>query len=413
MLQINLPQSGSVAGASVYAHLAGKRLLLAGMQVAALGAMLAQWRIQIVVAESAQRVLECLIGTGEAFDILLVDDSLPDMPGHQLLAMLAGPAYELVRPPMLMLLADEAGGDALLLPEMVQLLPRPLAEQVLLRRLSQPAVVPLANPEGLASVPRLSILLVDACHRHEMLAARLMKYFGHQLLAVQNGDEATQVLEGMRFDLLLMDSQLPVQDGLQLTRQIRRLEMAEQRKRVPIILMTAQVQAGSRAQALAAGADGLVARPLEPRQFRAALAQVFALNAAVDMQEVQTLRAASPVLVLKLALDRFGGNKALLQEIIGIFLSDFPVQLATVEQGLASKDHLQIRLAAHGIKGAASTLSAIALPRLAGIMEDAATAGDLAAVGMVLPVLRAALLEFVAALRLAVVDIDAALSACE
>lgn len=408
MLQTDLSRPACAAEAAPQAIgplavLPGKRLLLVSTQAQALCERLLQWRLQVVIAGSAQAALEVLAADPQAYDFLLVDGDLPDRGGAELVAMLAEPAYVLVRPALAVLLAPPGWRCATALPAYAQLLSSPLGDQDLLNSLSRPPVVDVVHHA--ASVPRLSILLVEGSRWHEQLASRLLYQLGHQLVVVETGEEALQVFDGMRFDLVLMDRQLPEQDGWQTTQRIRQMEVATRRRRVPIVLMSANDSAAD-----VPGVDGVVGRPFDHAQFGATLAKVFAVEPLIDMAALQALRTASSPLVLSRALDRFGGDKALLVEIIGLFLDDFPVQLAGLEAGVADMDMQQIRIAAHGLKGTCGSLSAVALPKLAGLMEEAAKVGDVASVTLIQPVLREALLAFEAALRFAVADIDAALS---
>jgi CheY-like chemotaxis protein len=102
---------------------------------------------------------------------------------------------------------------------------------------------------------------------------------------VENGAQAVEAFASQAFDLVLMDMQMPVMDGLTATRKIRQLEAASSAVRAPIIMLTANAMSEHMAQADEAGADGFLAKP-----FRAA--DLFeGINAALGKHEAE-FRAA-------------------------------------------------------------------------------------------------------------------------
>jgi CheY-like chemotaxis protein len=94
-----------------------------------------------------------------------------------------------------------------------------------------------------------------------MLAIRLLEKRGHTVTLAENGREALEALDRQTFQLVLMDVQMPVMDGLEATRQIRRREQATGR-RLPIVAVTANAMPGDRERCLEAGMDGFVCKPL-------------------------------------------------------------------------------------------------------------------------------------------------------
>ena len=101
---------------------------------------------------------------------------------------------------------------------------------------------------------------------------------------VLNGAEALEAMEREDFDIVLMDMQMPVMDGLAATREVRAREARSQRRRTPVIMLTANALPEHREASRAAGADGHVSKPVTVADLVGALNQ--ALEAQEDLREV-------------------------------------------------------------------------------------------------------------------------------
>jgi two-component system sensor histidine kinase/response regulator len=108
---------------------------------------------------------------------------------------------------------------------------------------------------------------------NQKLIRALLNKRGHSVQLVGDGAEALASLEQESFDLLLMDIQMPVIDGLEVCRRIRASERLTG-KRLPIVAMTAHVMSGDRERFLEAGMDGYLSKPMRVRELDAALETV-------------------------------------------------------------------------------------------------------------------------------------------
>src|SRR2546430_6857206 len=124
-----------------------------------------------------------------------------------------------------------------------------------------PAVARRALPRP--DAPKLAVLLVEDKSVNRRLAQIVLARHGHAITAVASGAAAPQALQHGRFDLILMDVQMPGMDGIDTTRAIRQ---SEQRcgRRLPIIALTAHAMAGDRERCLDAGMDGYLVKPIHP-----------------------------------------------------------------------------------------------------------------------------------------------------
>ena len=110
-----------------------------------------------------------------------------------------------------------------------------------------------------------------------LLASVLLRKAGHDVTHVLTGRKALEALALHRFDLILMDVQMPDMDGLEATAEIRRLEAGTGRH-IPIVSFTAHAMAEDRKRFLEAGADGYLTKPFTPEQLHAVIASMRTLS---------------------------------------------------------------------------------------------------------------------------------------
>ena len=118
----------------------------------------------------------------------------------------------------------------------------------------------------------LRVLLADDGPVNQEVAVGMLQLQGHQVTVVDNGSDAVDAMERASFDVVLMDLEMPVLDGLEATRRIRQRE-SSLGQRTPIIAMTAHAVTGHRKRCLEAGMDGFIAKPIEPDQLFTAMEQ--------------------------------------------------------------------------------------------------------------------------------------------
>ena len=107
------------------------------------------------------------------------------------------------------------------------------------------------------------ILVVDDNTVNQMVTTGQLEKLGYTVRAVSNGAEATEVVKEGVYDLILMDCQMPVKDGFIATREIRRMEAANVRRRTPIIGLTANAMKGDDQKCLEAGMDAYLSKPVK------------------------------------------------------------------------------------------------------------------------------------------------------
>jgi signal transduction histidine kinase/CheY-like chemotaxis protein len=127
--------------------------------------------------------------------------------------------------------------------------------------------------EVLAPQRKLNVLLVEDHPINQMLAVMLLERAGHRVGVAATGLDGIAQWRSLSPDLILMDVQMPVMDGLEATRRIREAEAAEKLPRTPIIAMTANAFAEDRDACLAAGMDAYLSKPVKPETMHEAIAQ--------------------------------------------------------------------------------------------------------------------------------------------
>ncbi len=131
---------------------------------------------------------------------------------------------------------------------------------------------------------RYSVLLAEDNIINQKLAVKILENRGHRVTVVENGEEVLDALEKGPFDLILMDVQMPMMDGFQATREIRRREVAT-KARQPIVAMTAHAMVGDREKCLEAGMDGYISKPLKPLDLLRTIDEILARRPREEEEE--------------------------------------------------------------------------------------------------------------------------------
>ena len=217
----------------------------------------------------------------------------------------------------------------------------------------------------------------------------VLDQLGCRAESVVNGREAVKALKAARYDLVLMDCQMPEMDGFTATRLIRDPTTGTHDPQIPIVAVTASAMAGDREKCIRAGMDDYLAKPIEPDKLSLVLDRW--LGAA---PQPEAARASAPldspadapgVFDPAALLKRLRGNRTLAERVVNVFLETAPSQLLTLRRGLEGHDGPAARQEAHALKGAAATIAAPELRSLALQAERAAAAEEWEAIERILP----------------------------
>ena len=227
------------------------------------------------------------------------------------------------------------------------------------------------------------ILLAEDNITNQQVALGLLKKLGLRADAVANGAEVLEALESIPYDLVLMDVQMPVMDGLEATRQIRNSVFSVNDPTIPIVAMTAHAMQGDEERCLSAGMNDYVSKPVAPQ----ALARVLEkwLNeetSSVPLQKVaateKTSHSEYPVWDLAGLMERVMDDQELAVQVLDGFPEDIFQRMYALEAFLAAEDCVGAERQAHAINGASGIVGGKALRAVALEIEKAAKAGLLA-----------------------------------
>jgi len=215
-----------------------------------------------------------------------------------------------------------------------------------------------------ADGPRLTLLLVEDNAVNRRLAEIVLARRGHAIVAVDNGPDAVHAVREQRFDLVLMDIELPGMDGIAATRAIR---AAEKRSggRVPILALTAHALPGVREQCLAAGMDGYLAKPLRPAELLEAVERL-ELKAGPEVSAADTEAADPDRWTL---LDEVGGDTQLLEEICELFARESAGQMTALREAIELGDRAGCVRVAHTLRGMLRSVHATSAEQLAATLQ--------------------------------------------
>ncbi|MDX9995844.1 MAG: response regulator [Rhodocyclaceae bacterium] len=224
--------------------------------------------------------LKAAVAAGHPFEIALLDMHMPDLDGETLGRLIRDdPALAATRRVMLTSAAMRGDAARLRAAGFDAYLTKPLKQDHIrrclasLRRLQPDAAPSLITRHSLAEVPQTGsgrILLVEDNPTNQFLAQRLLEKRGYRVTIAENGAIALGLLEREPFDLVLMDCQMPVMDGYEATRRLRRSGTVPN-PQLPVIAMTANAMEGDRELCLAAGMDDYIAKPIEAAELFATL----------------------------------------------------------------------------------------------------------------------------------------------
>jgi len=226
----------------------------------------------------------------------------------------------------------------------------------------------------------INILLVEDNLTNQLVANGILEGFNLEADIANDGEEALQILNKneKKYDIILMDCQMPKLDGYETTGAIRNSQAGESYKNIPIVAMTANAMAGDREKCELAGMDDYLSKPINPQKLKEKLKKYLSYTEGDNIE--QALHVEEDIVQNEVeneiwnsseALARLGGSHKLLSKIINVYLEDTENQLQSLKSAIDSDDREGIKHYAHTIKGSAGNLSALKLQDLAKSLEYA------------------------------------------
>ncbi len=365
--------------------LSGRRILIVDDNTTNRRILVKQMLLWGLLPHAAATAVEALdlIRHGHAFDVAILDMSMPEMDG-------LGLAQEIRKYrdpqalPLIMLtsMVNRPKSRAVEQARFAAYLNKPIKPNQLFDVLVN--ALNIAPPAGPPSAPAvsagrpaehlpLSILVAEDNVINQKVMVRLLGHLGYRADVVANGEEALDALERQNYDVVLMDVQMPVMDGLEATRRIR--SRCGDAARPHVIAMTANAMPGDREKCIAAGMNGYVPKPVELKDLRlaiegAALALPGPPAAPSQAPEDEHALVAAPPRLLDPSRINYlrslgdAHNPDPVDDLIDLFLADSPLHLETLRRARNQDNPRLLEQTAHRLQ---SSLDNLGIPRMSEI----------------------------------------------
>jgi CheY-like chemotaxis protein len=397
-----------------------------------MAAMVASWGCRYDEASNAREALQRLhaaAGTRRPFNVAILGSSLGDTDARSLATKIKADAR--LAHIALILVTDKPQNHRAA--ELLRLrfewyLTKPLNQSQLLNALLSLGPVPTpaimashesaaghdlqtdTTPRRIKAVSRLRILVAEDNLINQEVAVSILEREGFECRVAGTGEEVLALLEREHFDLVLMDCQMPMMDGLEATRRIRLTEKGN--RHLPIVAMTAEALHGDRERCLAAGMDDYLPKPVTVEQLLAVIKRWAPTCAFKIISEPEFTPPHEPARVAAEArrtqdTEPLGGDAdslpppanlsylrgavdsgETLQRMIDVFLTQGEENLNRLAAAIEKEQAADARFLAHALKGAALNYKADRLSWLAHRIEVAAEEGRLATAPEILNMLR-------------------------
>ena len=358
--------------------------------------MIANWRMKPVAAPNGPAAMEALQRAhknGTPFRLMLLDGHMPGMDGFEVAARVKQDPQ--LHGAEVILLTSAGRSEDVARAKAVGVaaaLSKPVKQSELWDAIVTALNVPGqqktrgASPSAAARTRArarrpLRVLLAEDNPVNQEVALRLLERRGHSVIVAENGKQALTAIERHKFDLVLMDVQMPEMGGLEATQLIREKEKSTG-EHLPILAMTAHAMQGDRERCIAAGMDGYLAKPIDPKSFLQTVEGISqrATRSETTPQEAGSRDASSNApraLDTKALLEWFSGNRKLLRSIVKTFRDDCPRMMARIRSALAANDANLLADGAHALKGSVGNFGPTAALDTTRKMEKIARQGKL------------------------------------
>jgi two-component system, sensor histidine kinase and response regulator len=350
-----------------------------------LQAMLIHWGMRPKLAvdgPSGLQALEAASTASDPFQIVLLDSMMPGMDGPEVARRIRD-SRRLHQPRILLLTSASLGSlrdyenygiDASL--------KKPIVQSDLLNGLIELAAkaTPVAViPEPVSTTPdtkapaspsTLRVLVAEDNLINQHIVCRVLEKRGHLPVVVENGQLAVEALKRGRFDIVLMDVQMPVMNGFEATKAIRALDDPALAK-VPIIAMTAHTMKGDRERCLRNGMDRYLSKPVHPGELLETLERIVQDRSAPESAADNSPSSARDIVNLDEVVARFGNDGEFLLRALGLFRERAGDVLLQLRKAIEHEDFMLLERTAHSIKGSIANFGARTAVNAAARLEEA------------------------------------------
>ena len=352
--------------------------------------VLNNWGMKPVMAESGSEGLAELyrsIHEENPIRLVLLDCMMPGMNGFQFAELVrANPDFD--DTVMIMISSAIRAGDASRCRNLkiVRCITKPVKQSELLDTiLTKFDLSWVNNPRTIendeAEVVVKRVLLAEDGLVNQEVAVGFLEQRGHHVTVVENGQQAVDLLTQEQFDVILMDVQMPVMDGLQATELIRKREQKTD-DHIPIIAMTANAMKGDRQRCLDSGMDAYLAKPVD----REELCRLVETTLCSEPKETSVIErftepefpheqdaANEPMINWQRMSKKLPGGLEGVRKLAGMFITESQLKLRTIQHEMLDLSQMdELRRACHTLKSSAGMFECDALEELAFELEQLA-----------------------------------------
>lgn len=330
--------------------------------------------VSAVDAFDALRILRSSCEANQKFDLAILDMHMPGMDGLELASIIKDdPAIASVRLCMLSSVCDQLDTDAYQALGIQSTLTKPVRQTelyncltALMTRESTGAVTEIVRPEQTLDAQLTGRVLLAEDHPvNQEMMCEMLRIMGLSVVAVDNGEQAVEVLDREEFDIVLMDCQMPMMDGFEATAEIRRRQSAlEVPMRTPIVALTANALKGDRDRCLASGMDDYLTKPVDTRALVAALKQWMPQDAEGENETLDESVEQTAVASVKTLSEHADIS---MEESVG-GVEDIGKRLPVVQDGVSANEADPSEVP-EGAKGPVSAHESLDQGVLAGVLQ--------------------------------------------
>ncbi len=354
--------------------------------------LVATWSMKPTAVDSGPAALDALrqaVGRGEPFKLMILDGMMPGMDGLAVVEHIQ--KVESLPQMTIVLLASALHSVASEQAKEVGIarcLTKPVKQSDLLDAITAalghcPAEERPHDEIGpRISARRLTILLAEDGLVNQKLATTLLERWGHEVRLAVNGREAVSTARAERFDVILMDVQMPEMSGYDATDRIRQMER-DSEAHTPIIAMTANAMKGDREKCIEAGMDDYISKPFKPAELFAAIERFAVSQAGEPSNETKASgrRPSSegaqdageePAFDYRVSLEKMGGDPDAFRARVGAFSDEQRNLLNQIEDAEVAGDLETIGRAAQTLKSSLADFHAASACQAAARLESVA-----------------------------------------
>ncbi|MEH2042854.1 MAG: ATP-binding protein [Nostoc sp.] len=275
---------------------------------------------------------------------------------------------------------EESAGASAVFPqqEIPKAIESPQVEQLAFKSQELFSVPASSSPSP--DLHKLKILLTEDNLVNQKIALKQLKNLGYSADVANNGEEALQLLEKIPYDLILMDCQMPILDGLETTKEIHRWQESSfaSGRRPVVIAMTANAMKQDKQMCLDAGMDDYLSKPVLKENLAATLeywgSVIFRAKETAATEQISTTDVGSVDLPIDWErLHQLSENNPEFEwELLQMFVEDIQPRLEVIKIAIAANDFEQLALQVHQIKGASANMGVTTMHLAAEKLEQLA-----------------------------------------